>query len=132
MKKLLIVEDNEQARKLLIFGLEKFFLCKLLSASNGVEALEIIAKESPDLILLDISMPVMDGIKVLENLRHFRNNDTIVFALTGAADSATMNKMQSLGISEYFTKPYRFEILVEKLEKFLPLKQNLVKQKSAG
>ncbi len=132
MKKLLIVEDNLDTRKMLFYSISKYFLCEIISATNGKEALEIIDKESPDLILLDICMPVMDGKQFLENLRIYRNDKTIVIALTALTDEYTINKIISLGAAFYLVKPLKLDILIDKIGKFIPLRRTINKNRIAS
>ncbi len=132
MKKLLIVEDNDQARKILKYYLSKYFLCEIFTASNGREGLDVIAQESPDVITLDNAMPVMDGMNMLEQLRLNYNDNTVVIPFTVMNDNSIMEKMTKLGVTDFINKPVRPEILLEKLQKYIPLRWNTIEYKTAS
>ena len=76
----------------------------LLSAGTGKEALELVERESPDLVLLDVGLPDMDGFKVLEELRFF--SDVPVIMLTARDDTIDKVKGLELGADDYVTKPF--------------------------
>ncbi len=124
MKKLLIVDDDEHTVKLLINCVDKFFLCEIFTATNGKEALDIIDRVTPEVIILDICMPVMDGLQMLENLRLYRQNDTVVIPLSAITDYYTIDKIMALGVSDYITKPIMFDKVINSLDKYLPPRNN--------
>jgi len=104
MKKIALVEDNADNRLLVQVVLGDLF--DVASYENGQEALDGFAKDKPDLILLDISLPKMDGNEVL---RRIRANDVIcdvpVIALTAHAMAGDREKYIESGFDEYVTKP---------------------------
>ncbi len=132
MKKLLIVEDDESDLKLLIYYINKFFQCEIFTACNGKKALDIIDRVTPDVVILDICMPVMDGVQMLENLRIYRNDDIVVIPSTAITDYHKVAKIIALGISAYITKPFMFDKVINSLEKYLPPRQNYQEHKVAG
>jgi CheY-like chemotaxis protein len=104
MKKIALVEDNADNRLLVQVVLEDLF--DVASYENGQEALDGFVKDKPDLILLDISLPKMDGNEVL---RRIRANDVIcdvpVIALTAHAMAGDREKYLESGFDGYVTKP---------------------------
>ena len=110
--KVLIVDDNSDVRRLYAIGLnQRGFEVKL--AANGAEAVERVASERPDVILLDWVMPLMDGGEVLRRLREATNADIPVIVISGHPQPE-----QSQGdprIHSWLTKPITIEQLVEEM-----------------
>lgn len=106
MKKVLIVDDEESVQKILgdkVRG-EGF---KVESALDGVEALEKVKKEKPDLILLDIIMPKLDGISVLRKLKENPETDSIpVIILTNLSSKEAVSESLNAGVTDYLIKAY--------------------------
>jgi two-component system cell cycle response regulator DivK len=104
MKKIALVEDNADNRLLIQVVLGDLF--DIVSYENGQEALDGIAQDRPDLVLLDISLPKMDGNEVL---RRIRADDAMrglpVIALTAHAMAGDREKYLESGFDEYVTKP---------------------------
>jgi CheY-like chemotaxis protein len=119
MKKIALVEDNADNRLLIQVVLADLF--DVVSYENGQEALQGFAKDKPDLILLDISLPKMDGNEVL---RRIRADDAIrglpVIALTAHAMAGDREKYIESGFDEYVTKPILDEnVLISTIERTL-------------
>ncbi|WP_461207393.1 HD-GYP domain-containing protein [Clostridium sp. DL1XJH146] len=109
---IMIVDDTEMNISILVDALGDDY--DLVIAINGVEALELMKEEKPDLILLDIMMPEMDGYTVLQKMNEDISNSNIpVILLTAIIDSESKAKGFSLGAVDYVTKP--FELLEVKL-----------------
>lgn len=111
MAKLLIVDDENDIREFA----KRFFSKRnitVVTASDGEEALEVVEREKPDMILLDITMEKMSGLEVLKRLRANRN-DVDVVMVTGLADEESVNEANSWGIRGYIHKP----LVLEELEK---------------
>jgi DNA-binding response OmpR family regulator len=89
----------------------------LLSAGTGKEALELVEGESPDLVLLDVGLPDMDGFKVLEQLRFF--SDVPVIMLTARDDTIDKVKGLELGADDYVTKPFNHLELLARVKAVL-------------
>lgn len=103
-KKILIVDDEEDMMTVLVesFTPEGF---NILKATNGKEALDIALKEHPDIILLDILMPVMDGLKMLEKLRQDEwGKYADVILLTNVDDAERVARAAQEGAFDYFVK----------------------------
>jgi CheY-like chemotaxis protein len=107
MKKILVVDDNAASRELLRAVLRDSDR-EILEACQGGQALEIIASEAPDLVLLDVEMPVMDGFAVLRRLReNARFAKLPVVAVTANAMQGAEEIALRAGFSAYITKPIR-------------------------
>ena len=111
MPKLLIVDDEIDIREFA----KNFFKKRnisVLTASNGVEAVDIIKNERPDLVLLDIRMDEMTGLDVLRKLRS-EKDPTRIIMVTGVEDESVITESNSLGILGYIHKP----LVLDELEK---------------
>ena len=119
MKKILLVEDDEFNRIMLNRRLElKNY--HALCAHNGQEAIDITISEMPDLILMDLSIPVKDGLTAT---REIKNNEVTmnipVNALTAHAMETDKNEALKAGCDEFTTKPIKFQELLKKMELLL-------------
>ena len=107
MKRILVVEDDNSLSVLLrlIMKVQQEDW-DVNSAATGVEALSQVEKFQPDLILLDIMMPEMDGLEVARRLRNDeRYRDQKIVILSALGDPETRQKAEAVGVSEYWTKP---------------------------
>lgn len=111
--KILVVDDSKAVHAF-IKSVFKSTEHKLCNAYNGVEALESVDSEKPDLILLDWEMPVMDGIETLVELRA-REIDTPVVMVTSRNEVSHIILALEKGANEYVMKPFTKEMLFEKL-----------------
>lgn len=119
MKKIAVVEDNPDNRLLVQVILEPLYAIR--EYESGFAALEGLAKEKPDLVLLDISLPEMDGTEVLQRIRaEERLRDLPVIALTAHAMAGDREKFIGAGFDDYVTKPIVDEtLLLGAIEKLL-------------
>jgi CheY-like chemotaxis protein len=119
MPKVLLVEDNEMNRDMLSRRLERKGF-DVVFALDGQAAVEIADSELPDLILMDMSLPIMDG---WEATRRIKANDKLnnipIIALTAHAMSGDREKALQAGCEEYDTKPVDFPRLIEKINVLL-------------
>jgi CheY-like chemotaxis protein len=120
-KKILLVEDNNVNRELVVKFLrnEK---CYVKSARNGLEALEMYKSDRFDAILMDIQMPVMDGVEVTKRIRDIENNKeyhTPIIALTAYAMKSEKELFIREGMDDYLPKPVKKEDLLRKLCKYV-------------
>ena len=121
MSKILLVEDNEMNRDMLSRRLIKRKF-DVVMAVDGQQGLDMASSESPDIILLDMSLPIMDGWEVARNLKADDNLKGIpVIALTAHAMSGDREKALEAGCDEYDTKPVEFKRLLGKINEMLGL-----------
>jgi putative two-component system response regulator len=121
--RILLVDDNTGNLQVLRESLEGLG-CKILVAKNGVSALAIVGKARPDLILLDIMMPEMDGYEVCRRLKEDEATRHIpVLFLTALADAADEAKGLALGAVDYITKPIHPDLVRARVRNHLELKR---------
>lgn len=119
MPKILLVEDNEMNRDMLSRRLQRRGYVVVI-AYDGEQGLALARSEAPDLILMDISLPVMDGWQVTRLLKANQNTRHIpVIALTAHAMASDRQKAFETGCDDYDTKPVEFDRLSEKIESLL-------------
>jgi len=118
-KKILLVDDTEtvlMAEKMMLAG--KGF--QILVAKNGAEALQVVAQNPPDIILLDIMMPELDGIETCRRLKKDPNTSSIpVVMVTTKGDAQKVEESFSVGCDDYLTKPINKAELLEKVRTHL-------------
>ncbi len=124
MKKILIVDDEFNMRMLLKEGLEEFEDkgVELLLAENGKDAIESIRTEKPELVILDVMMPGMDGFEVCNTIKNELGMKN-VYVLMLTADGQEFNKQKSIEVgTDYFmTKPFDPDEIAEKVAKILEI-----------
>ena len=114
MKRILIIEDVEMNRDLLVQLLEEDY--ELLEAADGREGLERIRSERPDLVLLDLSLPELDGYEVTRAVRADPAlRDTRIIAVTAHAMAGDRDKALAAGCDDYLSKPIDEEVLWAKV-----------------
>lgn len=119
MRKILVVDDNRASRELLR-ALLRAPDRHILEASQGQEALELIAQEQPDLVLLDIEMPVLDGYGVVRALRQNPRLASIwVVAVTANAMQGARERALAAGFDGYITKPISAPAVREQVAELL-------------
>ncbi len=116
-RKILVVDDSDDLRELLVCALAP--LGEILSASSGRDALIVLAAEKPALLLLDVSMPEMSGLAVLEAARAL-DSKLVVVMLTGAAERGVADKALSLGANAVVMKPFEMDAVLKQLQDLLP------------
>ena len=116
--KVLIVEDNELNMELIVQLLEDDY--EILTAENGQEGLDSILNDSPDLVLLDLSMPVMDGWEVLEAIRTRGLLEGVpVVVLSAHANRGDRKNALEAGATDFLTKPVDEDKLLDMVERML-------------
>lgn len=120
MRKIAVVEDNPDNRLLVRVLLDPHY--KVVEYENGFAALEGLPQEKPDLVLLDISLPEMDGTEVLRRIRDDLGlRDLPVIALTAHAMAGDREKYIGAGFNDYVTKPIVDEqVLLDAIRRHLP------------
>ena len=97
--------------------------CDVIEAENGVEGLAAAGKRKPDLIILDITMPVMNGIEMLERLRgEVDLKDIPVIMLTAESGKDNVLQIVAKGVKDYMVKPFKGEDLIERVQRIVKLK----------
>ena len=123
MPKILLVEDNEMNRDMLSRRLQRKGYC-VVTAEDGERGLSLARSETPDLILMDISLPVMSGWEVTRLLKANESTRHIpIIALTAHAWVTDREKAIEAGCDDYDTKPVEFGRLSEKMENLLTVKK---------
>ncbi len=115
-KRILVIEQNEFHRFFYSFVLSHYYSCPVLTTDRGEKALKILEENSFDIIYIDISSPISDGIETLKNLRYnFPDYKIPIIAITADRDHDTLSQLISLGITEYIVKPDGEDNIFEKL-----------------
>jgi two-component system cell cycle response regulator DivK len=117
---ILVVEDQMDNRQILrdLLGNAGY---ALVEAENGEEALAAVAKQRPDLILMDIQLPVMDGYEATRRIKSDPATKSIpIIVITSYALSGDEGKARAAGCDAYVTKPYSPRQLLAKVREFLP------------
>ena len=118
-KKILIADDDNDTVSLLI-SILRANNYEVIVAFDGMQVISAAHKEKPDLILLDIMMPVRSGIHIFENLKiSALTAATPVIFITGVAKSEIRQKALEMGAADYITKPFDTEHLLSKIRKAL-------------
>jgi two-component system KDP operon response regulator KdpE len=113
-KKILVVDDEQPLLRVLSIKLK---ICgfDVVTAINGQQALELLESARPDLMLLDVIMPVMDGFQVLEKLRTYSAMPAIAFS----ARLESKAKALTLGANEFMAKPFDVDDLVDRIRSYV-------------
>ncbi|NQZ22616.1 MAG: response regulator [Colwellia sp.] len=119
-KVVLIVDDNNINRKIATLALDAT-QAKILTAINGLEAIEQFKKHSIDIILMDILMPIMDGYEATEKIRQLETTEqrTLIFALTASASNEVGEQCLAAGMDDIMLKPFKFDTLLSKINQGL-------------
>ena len=118
MKKILVVDDNILNIRLVEAMMEPHY--ELIAAFNGIEGIEKAKEEIPDLILMDIQMPEMDGTKAMKEIKGTDGlEDVPIVAYTAFAMKGDMEKLLQEGFDDYLEKPISISILAELVNKYI-------------
>ena len=119
MKKILVVEDNEKNLYLIRFILKKNGY-EVIDARNGEDAVRMAISEKPDLILMDIQLPGIDGLEATRKIRESEADGEIpIIALTSFAMAGDKEKALAAGCTGYIEKPINVETFIAEIEKYL-------------
>ena len=119
--KVLTVDDSKTIR-MIVKKAFKEFDCEMFEAENGVEGLAAAAKVKPGLIVLDITMPVMNGIEMLTKLKETPDlKDIPVIMLTAKSGKDNVMQIVKTGVKDYMIKPFKGQDLIERVEKIMKL-----------
>ena len=120
--KVLTVDDSKTVR-IIVKKAFKSYDCEILEAGNGVEGLAVAGKERPDVILLDITMPVMDGVEMLTKIKSDPELKAIpIIMLTAEGGRDNVLKIAKIGVRDYIVKPFKEDLLIEKVGRIIDLK----------
>ncbi|MEZ7891370.1 MAG: response regulator [Candidatus Wallbacteria bacterium] len=121
MERILVCEDEEDLRKIFVdyFQDNEY---QVICAADGEEGLKLINSEKPDIMLLDMRMPRLDGYGTLKKLRE-TNKELPVIVITAYGYICQVIQMMNLGISGYVTKPIDFDKLLEKIKEILAVQK---------
>lgn len=106
-KRVLIIDDEEAIQTVVKFGLKMSVGWDVLTANSGPEGIDRAQVEQPDIILLDVMMPEMDGLTTFQHLRHHPQTSTIpIILLTAKAQASEKRIFQKTGVNGVITKPF--------------------------
>ena len=119
----LVVEDSPTMRQLLVYALKRIPQMSTIEAADGVDALKKLATSpAPDLIITDINMPIMDGLKLVQRVRtddKLRNVPVIIITTEGGAEDRA--RALALGANAYITKPIQAPAVLAKVKELLKI-----------
>jgi CheY-like chemotaxis protein len=119
--KILTVDDSKMVR-MVVANTYSPFDCQILGAADGLEGVEVALREKPDLILLDITMPQLNGIETLAKIRSTPEIAAIpVVMLTAESDGERLGMADKLKVNGYIAKPFKGEQLIELTKGIVPL-----------
>lgn len=120
--KILTVDDSKTIR-LIINRAFRPYDCEVFEAGNGVEGLAVASRERPDLIILDLTMPIMDGYEALAKLKSDPELKNIpVVMLTAESGRENVIKIARKGVRDYLVKPFKDEMIVDRVSRIIDLK----------
>lgn len=120
--KILIVDDQFGIRILLNEVLNKEGY-NTFQAANGVQALDIVTNHSPDLVLLDMKIPGMDGIEILKRMKQI-DQDIRVIIMTAYGELDMIQKAKDLGAMTHFAKPFDIDDIRKAVKEYLPVRES--------
>ena len=119
MKKILVVEDNETNMYLIRFILRKSGY-EVIEARSGEEGVELAIEEKPDLVIMDIQLPGIDGLEATKRIRNSEADEELpIVALTSYAMVGDKEKALKAGCTGYIEKPINPETFITEIEKYL-------------
>tara|TARA_B110000046_G_scaffold166965_1_gene184279 strand:+ start:2980 stop:3660 length:681 start_codon:yes stop_codon:yes gene_type:complete len=125
-KKILVVDDEEDILEFLSYNLEKEG-AKVYTAKNGLLAIEVAMNKKPDLILLDVMMPEMDGVETCMRLRERPETKNVIIAfLTARGEDYSQIAGFEAGSDDFVTKPIKPRVLISRLKALLRRKQSTI------
>jgi CheY-like chemotaxis protein len=118
--RILVVDDDDVERAILRKLLKRWFQAEITEAENGEQALQKLEAVEPDLIILDVMMPVMDGLQVLTTLRADPRRQSLpVVVITASGEKDHVLKMVKLGVTDYLLKPIEQDIAQNRLSRIV-------------
>jgi response regulator of citrate/malate metabolism len=128
----LVVDDDYMAASVHRAYVERIVGFSVVGeAHTGAEALDLVARLKPDLVLLDIYLPDMSGLEVLRRLRERDAAPVDVIAITSAKDVDTLRRAMQGGVIQYLVKPFFFDTFRERLERYAALRTRMTRMREA-
>ena len=118
----LVVEDSPPMRKMIVFALSRVRELDVVEADDGVDALRRIAGTKFDIIITDINMPILDGLKLVKRLRaddNYKDVPIVIITTEGAAEDR--QRALTLGANAYITKPIQAQQVISHVREILQL-----------
>lgn len=116
MKKILVAEDNDSNFILMTYILKRFYAYE--RARNGQEAVDLVDKGAYDMVLMDIKMPVMDGLEATKTIRE-RHPDLPIVALTANAFDSDRQLAMLAGCNDFLSKPVSSDLCIKTIQKYI-------------
>ena len=116
MKKILVAEDNDSNFILMTYILKRFY--EFERAKNGQEAVDLVESGAYDLVLMDIKMPVMDGLEATKTIRE-KHPDLPIVALTANAFDSDRQLAMLAGCNDFLSKPVSSDLCIKTIQKYL-------------
>lgn len=118
----LVVEDSPMMRQLLVFALARIKALKVVEADDGVDALRKLTTAKFDLVITDINMPVLDGLKLVKKIRSDEvHKDVPIMIVTTEGSAEDRQRALQLGANAYITKPIQAPQLIAKVKELLKI-----------
>ena len=120
MPSILVVEDSPTMRQLISFAMKRIPNARVIEATDGVDALKKLSSEKVDLILADINMPVMDGLKLVslvKNNQSYKDIPVIIITTEGAREDK--ERALAIGANAYLAKPIQTQELIKLVTSFI-------------
>ena len=117
-KKSILIVDDSQIALLSLCTLMRRMGFGIIPAESGLEAMKLLRLKTPDLVILDVNMPMVDGIQTLRHIKDTSPNIPVVM-LSAANDSATIAQCRDLGCSDYLPKPFSIRVLHGMLQEWI-------------
>jgi len=118
----LVVEDSPTMRQLIVFALSRFRSLKVVEADDGVDALKKLSQQHFDVLITDINMPMMDGLKLVSMVRKDEvHKDIPIIIITTEGAQEDRQRALSLGANAYITKPIQAPQVISKVKELLKL-----------
>ena len=123
MKPRILTVDDSKTIRLIVAKAFKPFDCEVFEAANGIEGLAAASREKPSVIILDLTMPIMDGAEMLAKLKtNAELKSTPVIMLTAEAGRENVLRIAKLGVRDYLIKPFKEELLIDRVGRVIELR----------
>lgn len=113
--KVILVADDNKMNRVVAGAILKNYHCQIIYAENGLEAVNLTKTHNPDIILMDVQMPEMDGLQATERIRNTISESVPIIALTALAIKGDKEKCKKAGMNEYLSKPFDENDLINKI-----------------